>query len=464
MMPPVRHLSPANRPPGHARRPARASTPALRTLTFVAGLAGTLVLGLSVPLPAHAQTGGPLGQPTAAHGAPAGGAVDARSGTQAPRGNWDYGSSRSFSSNFSQRASTPSGAASQPDRPLATPQSAPTRSGRGNPATPLDRRVVQERHEVPVLATRALQEEEVDSITHLQQLVQQATMHETGLGATRDLARAFDLYCEAAAKGFPEALVRMAWMYADGNGVEKSRAAAHTLFVRAQRFGYAQAGELAKRFAGEPEVLPMCLRGTLVERGTIERPATREEIAAFVPRASGSLRSAAMGLSGDRARFTEIVLAEARRLKIDPRLVMAVMAAESGFDPNARSPKNAHGLMQLLPETAERFNVSDINDPAQNIRGGMAYLRWLLAYFRGDVALALAGYNAGEGAVDRHNGVPPYPETLAYVQKIRAAYPFDRHPYDPTASSSPSRVAQSAAPAGSAEMAFEAATSGAARN
>lgn len=67
----------------------------------------------------------------------------------------------------------------------------------------------------------------------------------------------------------------------------------------------------------------------------------------------------------------------------------------------------------------------------------MSYLRWLLAYFKGDVALVLAGYNAGEGAVGRHKGVPPYPETLAYVQRIRALYPFDRHPFDPKAMSAP---------------------------
>jgi len=78
--------------------------------------------------------------------------------------------------------------------------------------------------------------------------------------------------------------------------------------------------------------------------------------------------------------------------------------------------------MQIIPETAERFGVTDIMDPVQNIRGGMAYLRWLLNYYRGDVSLVLAAYNAGEGAVDRYNGVPPYAETLAYVQRIRAAY------------------------------------------
>jgi len=138
------------------------------------------------------------------------------------------------------------------------------------------------------------------------------------------------------------------------------------------------------------------------------------------------------------------VITEARSYKLDPRLVLAVMATESGFDPNAKSPKNAWGLMQLIPETAERFNVKNILDPIDNIRGGMAYLRWLLSYYRGDVTLTLAAYNAGEGAVDKHSGVPPFSETLAYVQRIRALYPFDRHPYDATISNS---FSKSAAPA-----------------
>lgn len=430
-----------------SRRPASPRT-ASRLALSVAGLG--LALASTVALAQSGPVGRPSGQPTQAYGASAGSQGDNRGGYRAPTSNWSSSSSRSYVSPEQQRAAGGWGS-SDSDRnsyqaapaPVAPqPQtSTSTRGTRGAPATAIDRRIVQS-HDSAVAATRTLREDDVDSIDHLQQLVQQGTMHETGLGAQRDLTRAFDLYCEAAAQGFPEALVRMAWMYADGNGVEKSRAAAHTLFLRAKRFGYANAGELAARYAGEPEVLPVCLRGTIVERGNIERPPTREEMLAFGARATSTTRVASANLSGDRSRFAQIVLTEARRFKVDPRLVMAVMSAESGFDPNARSLKNAHGLMQLLPETAERFNVANIDDPAENIRGGMAYLRWLLAYFRGDVALALAGYNAGEGAVDKHGGVPPYPETLAYVQRIRAAYPFDRHPYDPTAASAPSRTAQ----------------------
>jgi len=109
-----------------------------------------------------------------------------------------------------------------------------------------------------------------------------------------------------------------------------------------------------------------------------------------------------------------------------------VIGTESNFNPKARSPKNAQGLMQLIPETAQRFNVRDSYDPVQNIRGGMAYLRWLLAYFEGDVVLATAGYNAGEGAVDRYRGVPPYRETREYVKRIQTLFGKTEHRYDQT--------------------------------
>jgi soluble lytic murein transglycosylase-like protein len=132
----------------------------------------------------------------------------------------------------------------------------------------------------------------------------------------------------------------------------------------------------------------------------------------------------------DRGRLARSAIALAKEFHLDPQLVLAVIRAESNFDPFALSPKNAQGMMQLIPETAERFAVQNPFDPIQNMRGGMRYLRWLLSYFRGDVALTLAAYNAGEGAVDRHRGIPPYPETVSYVQRIRAFYPADRHPFD----------------------------------
>lgn len=108
--------------------------------------------------------------------------------------------------------------------------------------------------------------------------------------------------------------------------------------------------------------------------------------------------------------------------RVSPALVLAVMGIESGGRAEAVSSAGAVGLMQLIPATAERFGVSDSKDPAQNIRGGVAYLDWLLKEFSSDPVMALAAYNAGEGAVRRNGGVPPYAETRAYVPKVLAAW------------------------------------------
>jgi len=109
----------------------------------------------------------------------------------------------------------------------------------------------------------------------------------------------------------------------------------------------------------------------------------------------------------------------ARDNGVDPSLVKAVALVESGFNPKAVSSKGARGLMQLLPETARRYGVSDLHDPYQNLRAGAAHLRDLLDEFDGNVTLALAAYNAGSGAVRRYGGVPAYAETQDYVKKIQ---------------------------------------------
>lgn len=111
---------------------------------------------------------------------------------------------------------------------------------------------------------------------------------------------------------------------------------------------------------------------------------------------------------------------------VSPALVIALISVESGGRVDVESSAGAQGLMQLIPDTAARFGVSDSNDPSQNIKGGVAYLNWLITYFQGDPILALAGYNAGENAVKENGGVPPYPETRAYVPKVLAAWKVAR--------------------------------------
>ncbi len=131
--------------------------------------------------------------------------------------------------------------------------------------------------------------------------------------------------------------------------------------------------------------------------------------------------------SGD-ARLDKLVSRMGDRYGVDPRLLHAVIWQESKYDTTARSHAGAQGLMQLMPATASRFNCHNVNDPEQNIEAGTKYLRWLLERFDGNVALALAGYNAGEGSVDKYNGVPPFNETQNYVRIITSRYGKTFHP------------------------------------
>jgi soluble lytic murein transglycosylase-like protein len=116
------------------------------------------------------------------------------------------------------------------------------------------------------------------------------------------------------------------------------------------------------------------------------------------------------------------VRAAAARHKVDPALVKAVITTESDWNPRAISSKGAVGLMQLVPETAQRFGVGNSFDPAQNVEGGTSYLKSLLDRYNGDLTKSLAAYNAGERAVDLSGGVPAYPETQRYVQKVTDTY------------------------------------------
>lgn len=124
----------------------------------------------------------------------------------------------------------------------------------------------------------------------------------------------------------------------------------------------------------------------------------------------------------------EVAAAAARRHGLDPDLVMAVVSVESGFRPEAVSPKGARGLMQLMPGTAASLGVENAFDPAQNLDGGARHLGRLLALYGGDLRRALAAYNAGQGAVERHGGVPPYRETRAYVKKVLERYQEKKTP------------------------------------
>jgi soluble lytic murein transglycosylase-like protein len=138
---------------------------------------------------------------------------------------------------------------------------------------------------------------------------------------------------------------------------------------------------------------------------------------------SNIVRFPGLHISSGNSQIDGLVTEAAARYRLDPCLIISVMGVESHYNRLAISPKGASGLMQLMPETAARFGVRNIFDPRENIMAGAYYLRWLLDRFGGNVRLALAGYNAGEGAVESHGfQIPPFMETQNYVQEIYARY------------------------------------------
>jgi hypothetical protein len=257
---------------------------------------------------------------------------------------------------------------------------------------------------------------------------QEAKALEYGDGVERDPVRAAELYCRASRWGDAESQYSLAWMLTNSRGIERDEAQAAHLFQAAAEQGFQQAENILARMGRPQGPPPACLRSPDEDR--LIAAAAAAAAATVAAARAAAKPGATVAKAFEPAppppppnapeaivRFVNMLAPE---YKLQPHVVLAFIATESNFDPNARSPKDAFGLMQLIPGTAARFGVRNIKDPVQNIRGGMAYLRWLLARFEGDLTLASAAYNAGEGAVERYLGVPPYAETRMYVRKIRA--------------------------------------------
>jgi soluble lytic murein transglycosylase-like protein len=235
-----------------------------------------------------------------------------------------------------------------------------------------------------------------------------AARYENAEGLPRDYGQALSLYCDAAQQGHADAALSIAWMYLNGRGVARDDGIAAAWLRLAAESGH-----------------PLALR--LLER--IGSVATVK--ASGCPEADSVIAAIRPGVIVTPPKeIVKLVAQMAALNKVDPKLVLAVIATESAFRTDAVSPRNARGLMQLMPETAERFGVKNVFDPSENIRGGVKYLRWLLTYFEDDLSLALAAYNAGEGAVTRYGGIPPFPETRAYVDRIRALYAPGKGPVE----------------------------------
>jgi soluble lytic murein transglycosylase-like protein len=222
-------------------------------------------------------------------------------------------------------------------------------------------------------------------------------------GVKQDHKQAFRLYCQAALQGDAESAFNLGFMYFNGRGVHRDQTLAIHWFQKAADAGDIHAKQLLTLFSpGNTVQDPQCAPAPAVVASSDNNPA-RKKVEALVNR-----------IAPDYG--------------IDPKLVMAVIRAESDFNPTAQSGKKAFGLMQLVPKTAQRFGVKDSANPAQNIKGGTAYLQALLQQFDGKVDWALAAYNAGEAAVQRYQGIPPYQETRKYVKQILAWYPKSLHP------------------------------------
>lgn len=254
-----------------------------------------------------------------------------------------------------------------------------------------------------------------DGVPDLPQLLEQGRVAMRAL----DFHLAAQHYCSAARQGSADGQYRFGHLLLQQRSVPRAQAQGRFMLALAAQHGHAEAIRFfteAGPFPGDgqrPPCMPEPTAGSLEDR---TEPVSHEVVKHYLDQ-----------LNRERRRWAQRVQERAPHYGVDPRLAVSIVRAESNFNPLAVSPKNAQGLMQLIPASALRFGVRNPLDPQQNIEGGLAYLGWLLQRFDHDVVKASAAYNAGEGAVDRHQGVPPFPETRAYVARILGFYLATRH-------------------------------------
>jgi hypothetical protein len=259
----------------------------------------------------------------------------------------------------------------------------------------------------------------------LNTIMLKAAGYENSAESHDDFWQAAALYCEASRLGNTEAQYRLGMLYAFGKGVPENRAFAASLFSMASHQGHQKAFDMLETVNFKSQELPACVTSETLPN---KRPPPVVAPAEHTAPLDRYLES----LPENKSWIIDLTNKISDWYEIDPKFVLSIITVESAFETKARSPKSAMGLMQLIPKTAERFNVKNAFDASQNIRGGIRYLRWLLSYYRGNIEFVAAAYNAGEKAVDRYLGIPPYPETREYVKRLKKLYKRSTHPYDET--------------------------------
>ncbi|MGB4359053.1 MAG: lytic transglycosylase domain-containing protein [Rhodoferax sp.] len=249
--------------------------------------------------------------------------------------------------------------------------------------------------------------------------------------ATDKLWQAAVRYCQASRWGSAEGQYRLGMLYAFGQGVPANQAFAASLFSLAAALGHAQAHQMLDTIELTSAALPACVNQNQPPEKAPPPPNFFHDLPHDLHPGTGlSIEKYLLTLPSNKRWLIPLTTTMSKWYALDPKLVLSMIAVESNFNTSAQSPKEAMGLMQLIPDTAERFNVRNAFDATQNLRGGMRYLRWLLSYYRGNISYAAAAYNAGEGRVDRYKGVPPFPETRAYVKRVLGLYGSARHSFD----------------------------------
>lgn len=231
--------------------------------------------------------------------------------------------------------------------------------------------------------------------------LEQGLAAETGVGLRRNSALAITFYCDAGTMGSSEGFFRVGRSLSKGPRYLRNPALGNAYLALAARLGHQRAA---------------MLHDARVENAPLEK-----ECGDFVTQLRSNrfdLEAYLSGLSPAKRKISRLIRRLAEGYGIDVRIALAIGLAESNLNPKAVSPMNAQGVMQLIPATQERFGVKDPFDAEANIKGGLAYLKWLKARFGGDWELVAAAYNAGEGAVELHDGVPPYRETQQYVRRV----------------------------------------------